>query len=152
MKKLLTDVMVELHVPDFEQAKKFYGDLGFAVVWQRKTDVLSAKFMVLRRGDSILNFFGGDETVYRQNYFKQFPRTTKRGYQVEISIPVDGVDELYKTIEKKYKNQIVQPLKERVFKTTRRKDFRMVDPFGFYLCLIERYNWVDNRDKEGNPL
>lgn len=32
MNKLMTDVMVELHVPDFELTKKFYGDLGFEVV------------------------------------------------------------------------------------------------------------------------
>jgi len=33
-----------------------------------------------------------------------------------------------------------------------RLDFRMVDPFGFYLRFVERYNWVDGKDKEGNPL
>ena len=29
MKKLLTDIMLELHVPDFELIKKFYSDLGY---------------------------------------------------------------------------------------------------------------------------
>jgi predicted lactoylglutathione lyase len=36
MTNLTTDIQLELHVPDFELVKKFYGDLGFEVVWERK--------------------------------------------------------------------------------------------------------------------
>ncbi|MBI2641018.1 hypothetical protein HYW87_00255 [Candidatus Roizmanbacteria bacterium] len=27
----------------------------------------------------------------------------------------------------------------------------MVDPFGFYLRFVERYNWVDTRNSDGSP-
>ncbi|MBI5127216.1 hypothetical protein HZA76_02045 [Candidatus Roizmanbacteria bacterium] len=64
MKKLTTDVSVEFHVPSFALAKKFYSGFGFAVVWERKNGDPSARFLVMRKGESILNFFGGDETVY----------------------------------------------------------------------------------------
>lgn len=30
----LTDVITELHVPDFEITKYFYGELGFETVWE----------------------------------------------------------------------------------------------------------------------
>ncbi len=152
MKKLTSDVTVELHVPDFEIAIKFYNDLGFEVVWERKKGDPSARFLVMRKGESILNFFGGDETVYEQHYFKRFPRSTPRGYQVEITIPIDGLKEFYDDIKEKYKNSIVRPLGEKTFRARKRQDFRIVDPFGFYLCFVERYNWVDGRDKQGNPL
>lgn len=147
MQKLLTDVMIELHVSDFELTKKFYGDLGFEVVWERKPNEKKG-YMVMRKGDAILNFFCGNENVYNQSYFKQFPKNTKRGYAVEIAIPLDDIEELYRKVEQKYKEQIVEPLMKRYDKL----DFRMLDPFGFYLRFVERYDWVNGRDKDGNKL
>jgi len=147
MKKLLTDIMLELHVPDFELIKKFYSDLGYKVVWEKKPEERKG-YMVMRNGDSILNFYCGNEHVYEQTYFRRYPRTTKRGYAVEIVIPSDDIKKLYKKIEQKYKNQIVEPLMKRYDKL----DFRMLDPFGFYLRFVERYDWVNYRDEEGNKL
>lgn len=147
MQRLVSDVMIELHVPDFELAKKFYGDLGFEVVWERKPFEKKG-YMVMRKGDTILNFFCGNENVYDQTYFKQFPKDTKRGYGVEIIIPLDDIEEFYKNVEQKYKKQIIEPLQKRYDKL----DFRMLDPFGFYLRFVERYDWVNGRDKEGNKL
>ena len=94
-KKLVSDIMIELHVPDFELTKKFYGDLGFQVVWERKPNEKKG-YMVMRSGDSILNFFCGNEQVYEQFYFSQFPKDTKRGYAIEIVIPCDDIGSLYK--------------------------------------------------------
>ncbi|MEK7597127.1 MAG: hypothetical protein AAB441_00600 [Patescibacteria group bacterium] len=100
------------------------------------------------RGNSILNFFCGNENVYEQNYFKRFSKETKRGYAVEIVIPCDDIEGLHEKIQQKYKNQIVEPLIKRFNKL----DFRMIDPFGFYLRFVERYDWVNGRDKQGNSL
>lgn len=95
-----------------------------------------------------MNFYCGNEHVYEQSYFRRFPKNTKRGYAVEIVLPHDSIKELYKKISKKYKNLIVEPLEKRFDKL----DFRMVDPFGFYLRFVERYDWVNGRDKQGNKL
>ncbi len=147
MKKLVSDILLELHVPDFELTKKFYGDLGYKVVWEKKPEVRKG-YMVMRNGDSILNFYCGNEHVYEQTYFRRFPENTKRGYAVEIVIPLDDIKGLYSIIESKYKDQIVEPLMKRFDKL----DFRMLDPFGFYLRFVERYDWVNGRDKEGNKI
>ena len=143
----MTDIMLELHVPDFELTKKFYGDLGYRVIWEKKPEGRKG-YMVMRNGDSILNFYCGNEHVYEQTYFRRFSKDTKRGYGVEIVIPLDDIKELYRKVEKKYKNQIVEPLMKRFDKL----DFRMLDPFGFYLRFVERYDWVNKMDKEGNRL
>ena len=67
MKKLFSDILLELHVPDFKITKKFYKDLGFEVVWEKKP--LARKgYLVMRRGDSIINFYCGNIHVYEQTY------------------------------------------------------------------------------------
>lgn len=136
-----------IHVPDFEVTKKFYGDIGFQVVWERKPEERKG-YMVMRNGDSILNFYCGNEHVYEQPYFKRFPKETSRGYAVEIVIPCDDIKLIYEKVEQNYKENIVEPLMKRFDKL----DFRMLDPFGFYLRFVERYDWVNGRDKEGNKL
>lgn len=52
MKKLLSDVMIELHVPDFELTKKFYGDLGFKVVWEKKPEQRKG-YLVMKAGGEL---------------------------------------------------------------------------------------------------
>lgn len=145
MKKLQTDIMIELHVPDFEVAKNFYATLGYEVVWEKKPEERKG-YLVMKNGDSILNFYCGNDKVYEQEYFKKFPKNTERGYGVEIVMPVDDIEKLYKKIEETYKENIVGKLEKRFDKL----DFRIVDPFGFYLRFVERYDWVNGRDEEGN--
>jgi len=140
-----TDLMVELHVPDFGKAKEFYLSLGFEVVWERKPVNGADGYMVMRRGESIINFHGGTEDVADHKYFGKFPKDSKRGYAVEIIIPIDGIKDFYKQAQQKYPKNIVQPL-EKKFAFP---DFRMEDPFGFYLRFVDRYNWVETRDKDG---
>ena len=147
MNRLTSDVMIELHVPSFEITKKFYGDLGFEVVWERIPEDPSIRYFVMKKGTSILNFYNGTEEVYNHSFFKKFPKITPRGYAVEIIIPVDGIEDFYKLVSSKYKKNIIKPLGQ----ICSHPDFRMVDPFGFYLRFVERYNWVEGRDKAGNP-
>ena len=140
MAKLVSDILLELHVPDFKLTKKFYKDLGFKVVWEKKPNERKG-YLVMRKGDSILNFYCGNNHVYEQTYFKRFPKTTKRGYAVEIVIPLDDIEGFYKKIYKKYKTKVVEPIRLHFHK----QDFRMIDPFGFYLRFVERYDWVNRK-------
>lgn len=149
----LTDVMVELHVPSFAVAKKFYGKLGFKLVWERKpqpnrTDRFREGYMVMRQGQTILNFYCGTEDVYNHSYFKKWPKTSKRGYAVEIVLPIDNLQEFYRKVQKLFPKNIFQPPEKRFYFA----DFRMSDPFGFFIRFVDRYNWVDTRDKKGKPL
>jgi hypothetical protein len=47
--------------------------LGFAVVW------VNDEYLVMKRRDSVLFFYAGDERVYSHPYFGKFPKDTKRG-------------------------------------------------------------------------
>jgi uncharacterized glyoxalase superfamily protein PhnB len=138
---LLTDVYIELHVPDFKKAVEFYSRLGFKPRWRTED------YLVMKRKRSVLNFYGGSERVYRHSYFGHFSKNTKCGYGVEIIIPVDRVERFYLSVRKFAK--IVQPLQ---LKKWGRRDFRIVDPFGFYLRITERYEWVGKLDARQKKL
>ena len=86
------NVLLELHVPDFEKVKDYYGKLGFKIIWERKPEDKKG-YLILKMGDNILCFWAGNQQVYEQSYFKRFPKDTLRGYGVEIVIMVDDVDE-----------------------------------------------------------
>ena len=130
-----TDVYIELHVPDFKKTIKFYGRLGFKQLWRTED------YLVMKRNRSILNFYGGSEKIYSHSYFGRFKRSTKRGYGVEIIIPVENVENYYRKAKRFAK--IVRPL---MLKKWGRRDFRIVDPFGFYLRITERYSWTGKLD------
>lgn len=126
-----TDVFIELHVPDFAKAVGFYSKLGFKVLWRTED------YLVMRRRRSVLNFYGDSSKIYRHTYFGRFNPKTKTGYGVEIIIPIDGLSQFYRRVRRVIR--ILEPLKLRRWG---RRDFRVVDPFGFYLRITERYNWV----------
>ncbi len=132
---MFTDVYIELHVPDFEKAIRFYTRLGFKLQWRTED------YLVMRKNRSVLNFYGGSKRVYTHSYFRRFKKSTKRGYGVEIIIPVNRVQAFYQKVRRFAK--IVQPLQ---LKKWGRHDFRIVDPFGFYLRITERYDWVGKLD------
>lgn len=131
-----TDVILELHVPDFQKVKDFYGKLGFEVVWETPQSKIG--YMVIKKDDSILAFYCGTDEVYDHRFFKRYPKSTPRGYGVEVVIYTDSIDEFYKEfIDKLGEKYIVEPLiKQRWGK----KDFRIMDPFGFYVRFSEPDN------------
>ncbi len=133
-------ILLELHVPDFEKVKEFYGKLGFEVVWERKPEEKKG-YLVIRRDNNILCFWPGNEYVKEQSYFKDFPSDTKRGYGVEIVIMVNDIDSLYKKAET-FCN-IVDKLQTQPWGL---KDFRIEDPFGFYLRFTEPHNILDKNN------
>jgi lactoylglutathione lyase len=132
---MLTDVYIELHVPNFKKAIEFYSRLGFKLLWRTED------YLVMKRKRSVLNFYGGSRKVYSHSYFGRFKKTTKCGYGVEIIIPVDRLERFYGRVRKFAK--VVQPLES---KKWGRRDFRIIDPFGFYLRITERYEWIDRQD------
>lgn len=133
------DIQIELHVNDFEIAKDFYGKLGFKVVWERKPEGFKG-YLVVRRNKTIIQFWSGNDEVYNQPYFKKFPPTTTRGYGVEIVIPVNDVDEFYKKF--KDHDSVVEELVKMPWGV---KDFRMIDPFGYYLRITEAHDITDSK-------
>lgn len=143
--KVINNLIIELHVPNFQQARDFYGMFGFA---QLKYDPQSGGnselgYLILKRNDEIgethLNFYGDKEKVSQHSYFREFPPDTPRGYEVEITIPVSDVKKLWEEIKDKLpEKQIAQPL---TLKRWNKWDFRVVDPFGFYIRFTELVDW-----------
>ena len=147
MSDLCSDILIELHVPDFMPVKEFYGTLGYEVVWEKPVKE-NKSYLVMRNGKSILNFYCGTDEVYNHEFFGKFPKDTPRGYGVEIIIPVDGIEAFFAEFERLHPDNIIAPLSS----THSHKDFRALDPFGYYLRFVERYNWVDGRNKAGTPI
>ena len=134
------NTLIEMHVPDFSIAKEFYSKLGFSVVWESPANNKDG-YLVMQRKHCILCFWPGNETVLDQSYFKRFPKNTKRGYGVEIVIMAENIDNLYKTAKQQI--NVVEELKMQPWGA---RDFRVEDPFGFYLRFTEAYNVLVKND------
>ena len=97
----------------------------------------------MKRNNSILAFFCGNEEVYNHSFFKRFPKTTPRGYGVEVCIYISDqdIDSYYQLVRKEIgEKHMITPLKMKPWGS---KDFRMIDPFGYYLCIREAGNILD---------
>lgn len=139
-KTALTDVTIELGVPDFKITKNFYSGLGFEVVWEEPPHGMNG-YLVMRLKESILCFFCGNNHVYNHPFFKNFPHNTIRGYGVEISIPVDDIDRYYETVKNKIPQvNMFQSLKQQPWG---KKDFRITDPFGYFIRFNEPWNVLE---------
>src|SRR2546427_13057068 len=103
---MLTDVYIELHVPDFRKAIEFYSRLGFKLLWRTED------YLVMKRKRSVINFYGGSQKVYSHSYFVRCKKTTKRGYEAERIIPVDRAEGFYNSVRKFA--QIVQHLEPKI--------------------------------------
>lgn len=146
-KVALTDVSIELSVPSFEITKEFYCKLGFEVVWEEQPSDMNG-YLVMKLNQSILCFFCGNSEVYNHPYFRNFSKVTKRGYGVEISIPVENIDECYKNVVKNIsKKHIFQALKSQPWG---KKDFRIEDPFGYFLRFNEPWNVLELLPLDGD--
>lgn len=129
--------LIELHVPDFNLAKEYYSTLGFAVLWERAPNGTKG-YLVLSLNDNILCFWCGNECVYNHRYFKKFPQNTPRGYAVEIVVRVKDLRTYYDRIKPLV--TVYQDLKQRPWGL---EDFRLIDPFGFYLRFTEEHDIAD---------
>ena len=145
MNPIRNNLIIELHVPDFVIAKEFYAALGFAPIMENPVSATGPGYLVLKRhdeqGDTILNFYGGNDFVYGQSYFKKFSKETKRGYAAEVTIPIARIDAFYNEVRPKIKDHIMQPVQDKKDGDTAWRDFRVEDPFGFYLRFTELIDW-----------
>lgn len=130
--------VTELHVSDFNKVKDFYGKLGFQVVWEREPEAMKG-YLAMEMQGNILCFWPGNKESYNHPYFKQFPKETKRGYGVEIVIMVENVENLYKKA-KAFAN-VIEELTTQPWGI---KDFRIEDPFGYYLRITGVYNTLSD--------
>ena len=133
-KPALSDIILELHVPDFEKVKEFYKKLGFEVVWEREPEGFKG-YLVMKRGNSILCFCAGNNEVYNHPYFKEWSKDTKRGFGVEVVIFVEDIEKYYEEVKK-----FAKVVEELELKPWGDKDFRVEDPFGYYLRFSSPYN------------
>lgn len=133
----LTGAFIELHVEDLDLAIEFYKKLGF-IVALRITE--GDNYLTMRRNTTIINFYGYQTSEYSHPYFSKYPRETQRGYGVEIIIPVDNIEKEYEmAVSVINASFIVERLAIRPWG---KRDFRIVDPFGFYIRFTERINWL----------
>jgi len=145
MKPIKNNLIIELHVPNLEMVKDFYSKLGFKISMDDKPNEQELGYLTMTRkdemGNIMLNFYGGDDRVYDQSFFKQFPKDTKRGYATEVTMVIKDIEELYKDANEKLKKHVVRELVEKKDHGHVWRDFRMVDPFGFYLRFTELIDW-----------
>ena len=87
---------------------------------------------------NILCFWGGNENIYEQDYFKGFPKDTPRGYGVEIVIEVKDIKKFYEDFRDKA--NVVESLEKRPWGLY---DFRAVDPAGYYLRFTSEHDILD---------
>lgn len=115
-------------------AKDFYSKLGFEIL---REDLPAGKnaYLVMGLEDNMLCFYGGNNVIYQQKYFSRFPANTVPGYGVEIIIQVEDLNKYYQQVSSQI--QIFEPLQLRHWGL---EDFRITDPFGFYLRVTSRHN------------
>lgn len=139
VKIMKTATSIELHVKDFQPVRKFYKKIGFEIIFDSPGD-----YLVVKRGGAILNFWGDAGRYYQGDvgryttkaYFRQWPEM-KKGYDVEIIIPVKNIKEYWNNVKNKVK--IIDELADRRWGV---KDFRIEDPNGFYIRFTEPFDWV----------
>lgn len=79
--------------------------------------------------------------VYQHSYFGRFSKDTKRGYGVEIVLLVNDVEKSFEEASKFAK--VIQELKVKPWGL---KDYRIEDPFGFYLRITELHDILDKNN------
>lgn len=130
-------IQIELHVDDFEPIKQYYSELGFRVAWERSPEEAKGYLVFTMNGNTIC-FWGGNNAVYDQPHFKQFPKNTVRGYGVEIVVIVEDIEAYYDRV--KDRANVVEPL---VMQPWGLKDFRTTDPSGYYLRFTSDHDILD---------
>jgi len=125
---------IELHIPNFDVAKDYYGKLGFEIVWKRKPEGQKG-YLVLKLENNIITFWCGNEEVYSHPFFKKYPKESPRGYGVEIVLMVADIESYYEKIK-----EFANVVEELVVQPWGLKDFRVEDPFGVYLRITEQHD------------
>lgn len=140
-KPINNNLILELHVPDFSLVRSFYGLFGFEEMEYDPTSGGGSDlgYLILKREDPMgrttIHFYGDKPKIAEHAYFNRFPPETPRGYEVEITVVVLDIDTLWKKVKGELKEE--QIAQEFVVKRWGNKDFRVIDPFGFYIRFTE---------------
>jgi hypothetical protein len=126
--------LIEFHVPDFAPVREFYGLIGFEVCREHPAEDRKG-YLVLALEENVLCFWGGNDCIYTQEYFKRFGPESPKGVGVEVVLQVEDVRQFYNRVKDKV--AILEPLKMRAWGL---EDFRLLDPFGFYLRFTSRHD------------
>jgi len=62
-------VLLEIQIPDFDLAKKFYGQLGFRKIWERQPEGFK-EYLIMKLEDNILCFWGERTRLPAGIFFK----------------------------------------------------------------------------------
>lgn len=125
----LTCTSIELHVPDLQRAYDFYKKLGLALVRMEES------YMILADSLNVLCFYGEVPDASTHEFFGNFPPNTLRGYGIEIILFNENIGPCYETFRNS--EHLAAPLQLRPWGA---QDFRVADPFGYYLRMSEPYD------------
>lgn len=127
---------IELHVDDFARVEAFYTRLGFKEAWKQDADDHKG-YLVMTMEDNVIRFWCGNETVQDHPYFKTFPADAPLGKGVELVFTTSNLEKLYETF--KDDPALLQPLKKKPWGLS---DFRLRDPYGYYLRITSPHDIV----------
>lgn len=120
---------LELFVGDMDAAIAFYSEvLGFEL------DRRESGYASLRRGAVILGLGPVSKLPVEGGYFTRDVAGLRRGLGVEIVLEVDDLDAYHARVLASG-HPIFEPLRERPWGL---RDFRVVDPDGYYLRITSR--------------
>lgn len=129
---------VELHVPDFAPAKRFYGALGFTVAREESGD--EDGYLVMVHGPDILRFWPGSPSALRRGHFAGDTGTP--GHRVEIVLTFNDLDATFSRAASLATT--VEPIRMRHWGL---RDFRVLDPYGFYVRCTEPHDPLISRSR-----
>ena len=133
---------VELHVPDLGPAKRFYSALGFRVAREERSS--DDAYLVMIHGADVLRFWSDDLSGSRRGPFAHYPSTTPRGYGVEIVLTFDDLEDAFGRASAV--GAVVEPIRKRHWGL---RDFRLIDPYGFYVRCTEPHDPLSGRRRYG---
>ena len=135
----MNPALIELHIPDFTPAREFYGKLGFETSWERPPEGMKG-YLVLTLEENVICFWGGNENIYANKYFQRFEKDTPKVYGLEIVLQISDLHTFYEQAKRNF--EILEPLQMRPWGL---EDFRLIDPFGFYLRVTSKHEIRDSK-------
>jgi 7,8-dihydroneopterin aldolase/epimerase/oxygenase len=129
---------IELHVPDLTQAKRFYTGLGFRVAREEPDEPNG--YLVMAHGDDVLRFWTAGRDEHRHGHFASYPASSVVGYGVEIVLTFDDLDAAFDRAREL--GRVIEPIRLRRWGL---RDFRVLDPYGFYLRCTEAHDPLTGR-------
>lgn len=122
-------IRLELFTSNIEKTVRFYQDvLGF-----KPLNSASSTYQPIQNGRVVLGI-GLFESLGNGHYFNSYQNDNKFGHGVEIVLEVDDIQLIYNKV-KLANVEIESELKDRPWGL---KDFRLVDPNGYYIRVTSK--------------